>query len=201
MTDVAQTAPPVIEPESPELHERNTWMGARLLVSSTVFLFLPFVFGYLYLASLNTAGHVAAGPPEGAAGLGDRGHAGGRRQRRARGVGPLRPRARQGRLFALARSRHSSSASPRWCCRRSSTHNCGFGPTDGGFASVFVGWTGLFALVVLGAMVWLEIIVASAFRNGSRAPGSSRADLDALGFYLTFVAGLGVFSFGFLYLI
>ena len=79
--------------------------------------------------------------------------------------------------------------------------NLGFGPSDGGFASVFVGWTGLFAVTVFGAMVWLEIIVASAFRNGSRAPGSSRADLDALGFYLTFLAGLGVLSFGFLYLI
>src|SRR5580704_5590873 len=56
MSDVAQTAPVVIEPEPSELQERHTWAGARLLVSSTVFLFLPFVFGYLYLASLNTSG-------------------------------------------------------------------------------------------------------------------------------------------------
>jgi cytochrome c oxidase subunit 3 len=76
-----------------------------------------------------------------------------------------------------------------------------FGPSDGGYASVFVGWTGFFAFVVLGAMVWLEIIVASSFRNGSAAAGSGRADLDAAGFYLTFLAGLGVVTFAFLYLV
>ena len=77
----------------------------------------------------------------------------------------------------------------------------GFGPSDGGYASVFVGWTGLFAVVVFGAMVWLEIIVASTFRNGSGAPGSGPADLEAVSFYLTFLAGLGAVTFAFLYLV
>ena len=75
-----------------------------------------------------------------------------------------------------------------------------FGPTDGGFASVFVGWTGLFALAVLLTMIWLEIIVASSFRNGSRAPRFDPADLSDFGFYLTFLAGLGAVTFAFLYL-
>jgi hypothetical protein len=66
---------------------------------------------------------------------------------------------------------------------------------------VFVAWTGLFAVTVLGAMVWLEMIVAAALRNGSGTPGASRADLDAVGFYLTFLAGLGAFTFSFLYLL
>ena len=45
------------------------------------------------------------------------------------------------------------------------------------------------------------MIVASAFRNGSHAPGSSAADLDDLGFYLTFLAGVGAVTFAFLYLV
>ena len=55
MSDIAQPHP-AIEPEPPALQERNIWVGARLLVSSTIFLFLPFFFGYLYLATLNTGG-------------------------------------------------------------------------------------------------------------------------------------------------
>ena len=201
MSDVAQTAPVLIEPEPPELQERNTWAGARLLVSSTVFLFLPFVFGYLYLASLNTSGlwrpdHLKAPlgwgtaimlAVVGSAGL----------------VAWARSELRSGKD---ASSRRLSLAAllvgiAAVVLQGIEYGRLGFGPTDGGFASVFVGWTGLFAVTVFGSMVWLEIIVASAFRNGSHAPGSSRADLDALGFYLTFLAGLGVFSFGFLYLI
>jgi len=76
-----------------------------------------------------------------------------------------------------------------------------FGPTDGGYASVFVGWTGLFALVVLLTMVWLEMILASSFRNGSSQPGSSEPDVEALSFYLVFLAGVGVVTFSFLYLV
>src|SRR6266496_3141050 len=57
MSEVPQSTWSEFEPEEPpEIQERNNWTGARLLVSSTAFLFLPFVFGYLYLASLNTSG-------------------------------------------------------------------------------------------------------------------------------------------------
>src|SRR5271155_3174653 len=61
MSDAVQPPHLAIEPEPPELQERNTWVGARLLVSSTAFLFLPFVFGYLYLSSLNNS---ALGRPD-----------------------------------------------------------------------------------------------------------------------------------------
>src|SRR6516164_191593 len=54
MSDVAATHV-TIEPEPPELQERNLWVATRLLVSSTIFLFVPFVFAYVYLAALDTA--------------------------------------------------------------------------------------------------------------------------------------------------
>ena len=191
----------MVESEPLELQERNLWVGARLLVSSTVFLFLPFVLGYLYLASLNTANLWRPDHLTGPLGW---------------GLAVMLAVVVSAGLVAWARSdlNHGKDASARWLSllallvgiaalvlQAVEYSQLGFGPSDGGYASVFVGWTGLFAVVVLGAMVWLEIIVASAFRNGSSTPGSGPTDLDALGFYLTFLAGLGAVTFALLYLI
>src|SRR5574337_1105813 len=57
MSDVAQPHGAIeIEPEPAGTQDRNLWAGARLLVSATIFFFLPFVFAYIYLAALNTSG-------------------------------------------------------------------------------------------------------------------------------------------------
>lgn len=201
MSDAAQRD--WVEPhseESPEVQERNNWVGARLLVSSTVFLFLPFVFGYLYLASLNTSGLWRPNDLKAPIGW---------------GIAIMLAVAVSAGLVAWARSQPVSGreAASRWLLVAALVVGVAavllqaveytmldFGPTDGGFASIFVAWTGLFALVVLFTMVWLEIVVASTFRNGSRSPGSSPAEVSDLGFYLTFLAGLGAFTFAFLYL-
>ncbi len=196
MTD----APVAIEPEPSDLQERNLWVGSRLLVSSTVFLFLPFVFGYVYLASLNTANMWRPGHLAGPLGW---------------GLAVMLAVVASAGLVALARSdlARGRETNARWfavggllaglaavALQVVEYTQLSFGPSDGGFASVFLGWTGFFAVVVLGAMVWLEIIVASWFRNGSGSPGSAKADLGALGFYLTFLAGLGFVTFSILYL-
>ena len=41
----------------------------------------------------------------------------------------------------------------------------GFGPGDGGYASVYLGWTGFFSIFVLGVMLWLEALLASTRRT------------------------------------
>lgn len=201
MSGIAPSAYLEIEPEPPEQKERNLWAGSRLLVSSTVFLFLPFVFGYLYLASLNTAnlwrpGHLTA--PLGW------------------GIAVLLAVVASAGLVAWARSDLSRGmdSSSRWLSLAALVtglaalvlqaveySQLSFGPSDGGWASIFVSWTGFFAVVFLGAMVWLEITVATAFRNRSGVSSLERANLDALGFYLTFLAGLGAVTFTFLYLV
>jgi heme/copper-type cytochrome/quinol oxidase subunit 3 len=203
MSDAAQSTWVEIEPkpEPPEQKERNIWASARLLVSSTVFLFLPFVFGYLYLASLNTSGLWR--PNDLKAPLGW-------------GIAILLAVVISAGLVAWARSelRAGKDASSRWLSLAALLFGLvavvlqaieytqlDFGPMDGGWASVFVGWTGLFGLVVLFTMIWLEMIVASGFRNGNQALGSSQSDVDAIGFYLTFLAGLGALTFSFLYLL
>ena len=199
MSDAAQLVVE-IEPEPVELKQRNNWAGTRLLVSSTVFLFLPFLFAYLYLASLNTSGLWRPNHLEAPIGW---------------GIAVMLAVVVSAGIVAWARSdlERGLDSRSRWLSLVALVVGLAavvlqvieytrldFGPTDGGFASVFVGWTGLFAVVVLLTMVWLEMLVASAFRNGSHAPGSSPADLDDLGFYLTFLAGLGAVTFAFLYL-
>ncbi len=201
MSDLVHGSPVVIERGPPELQERNTWVGARLLVSSTVFLFLPFVFAYLYLASLNTSKLWKPAGVKGPIGWGlavlltlvaSAALLAWARAELARG------RERGSRYLALAALLVGLAAV---VLQGLEYANLGFGPADGGFASVFVGWSGLFAVTLLGALLWLEMVLAASFRNGSNAPGSSRSDLDAVGFYLAFLAGLGALTFTFLYLL
>ena len=56
-----------------------------------------------------------------------------------------------------------------------------FGPADGGYASVFFGWTGVQALFVVGVLYWLETMLATSIRyrkmlRGAPAPGEASGD-------------------------
>jgi hypothetical protein len=61
----------------------------------------------------------------------------------------------------------------------------GFGPTDGGYASVYLGWTGLYTIFVLCTLYWLETCLAVSYRyRGERygraevEPGDASGDVD-----------------------
>ena len=93
-----------------------------------------------------------------------------------------------------------------------------FGPADGGFASVYFGWTAFMFLFILGTLFWLETTLATSFRYarvefpGVPGPGQAsgdayragsdirdplslvRAELTALSFYWTFLAGIAVLT-------
>ena len=95
-----------------------------------------------------------------------------------------------------------------------------FGPSSGGYASVFVGWTGLYALFVLGGLFWLETLLATSFRYRGRsgiAPGEGAGDsyrrtddiedplalvlpgLEAFFFFWVMLAIIGVVTYILLY--
>ena len=98
-----------------------------------------------------------------------------------------------------------------------------FGPADGGFASVYFGWTAFLFLFVFCTLLWLEMSVAMSFRyrktDGPPPAGHAsgdphrlahdisdplslvRAELVGLSFYWTFLAGVAVVSWVILYLI
>jgi heme/copper-type cytochrome/quinol oxidase subunit 3 len=216
----------VVEGEPPEILARNLVSAGHMLSSATAFFFLAFLFAYFYLRSLNNAGmwkpkHVDASVAWGAAvtvcivlsvvltQLGLRDHrAGDRPAWRIKGTAAL--------AFGLAALVVQVLA---W------THEP-FGPADGGYASVYFGWTAFLFLFVLCTMFWLETVLATSWRyrgwqTGKNvvAPGKAsgdpyregqdirdpvvlvRAELVALSFYWTFLAGIAVLTWIVLYLI
>ena len=76
----------------------------------------------------------------------------------------------------------------------------GFGPTDGGYASVFVGWTGTFTIFLLGACYWLATAVAEG-RHRSAGPDLRPASVEAAGFVLLVLAAIELAAFILLYLV
>ena len=212
----------IVEGEPPELLGRNLNSAAHLLASATAFFFLAFVFAYFYLRSLNNAGqwlpkHVTPSQGYGAVvmaltvasavvlrwGLYDR-----RAERR--------PRWRvKGAVALVAGVAAVIVQVVEWTA-------LGFGPADGGYASVFFGWTAFQLLFTVGALFWVENVLATSVRYRNTAvppPGHASGDpdreahdiadplalvlpgLEAASFYWSFVAGLGVLAWIVLYLV
>ena len=213
---VPRVAPGVeIPPEPPDVGARALYIAARLLAGATTFFFLAFLFAYFYLRSLNEnhqwhPGHVKPDQGLGAAIVACvllsavlAFLAG--RQMRAESRGWVGP-ASGSLLLGLA-------AVALQCIEYTVQH---FGPTDGGYASVFCAWTAFYAIAVLGTMYWLETQVATELR-ARRVPGreldaETGADiadpdkliapgLEACAFFWSYLAGLGVIAYVVLYLI
>jgi heme/copper-type cytochrome/quinol oxidase subunit 3 len=227
MTELAQHGIDysVVEEEEPEVLSRNLVAAGYLLAGATAFFFLGFFFAYFYLRAVNNAGmwkpkHVDASITWGTVivacivasaillrfGLVD--HRAVRRSAwRIKGAAALALGIAALVLQVVGWTRQ------------------GFGPTEGGFASVYFGWTAFMFLFVLGTMLWLETTLATSLRYagvavpGTAAPGEAsgdrhrtahdirdplslvRAELVALSFYWTFLAGIAVVTWIVLYLI
>jgi heme/copper-type cytochrome/quinol oxidase subunit 3 len=69
----------------------------------------------------------------------------------------------------------------------------GFGPGDGGYASVYLGWTGLFTIFVFGAMVWLETLLVG--------PRRSAAELGAFSLVWTTLGVVEIAAFVLLFIV
>jgi heme/copper-type cytochrome/quinol oxidase subunit 3 len=185
--------------EPPEVQERNIWLGVRVMAGVTIMFFLAFVFAYFYLRSLNNAGRwqpPRVDPPQayGAVIVG---------------------------LFALsaaalAYADRAARSARTWlpvagialalgiagCVVQVVEYaNLGFGPLDGGYASVFLGWTLLFTVFVLIAMYWVEIVFATGLRHRRTADAYIPHGLDAASFYWTLLAVIGVIAWAILYLL
>jgi len=201
-----------IPPEPPEVGARTLYVASRLLAGATAFFFLAFVFAYFYLRALNQdhLWQTAKAKPD--QGLGA-----------AIVVCVVLSALASRRLAAGARSWLTTAVAGLvlglavvvlQCVEYSSQ---GFGPTRGGFASVFCAWTALYAISVLVTMYWLETHVATGLRarrsGGTRPdPGGEDADIAdpnrliqpgmaACSFYWSFLAGIGVLTYVILYLL
>jgi heme/copper-type cytochrome/quinol oxidase subunit 3 len=226
VSDVAHPATEysIVEGEPPELMGRNLNSAAHLLASATAFFFLAFVFAYFYLRSLNndhlwrpkhvdpslTLGTLVMALTVASAllvRLGVLDHRAARREQwRLKGTVAL-----AAGLIAIVLQ------FVEWV-------SAGFGPADGGYASVFIGWTAFNVLFVLATLFWLESLLATAYRyrqipSGSPAPGEASGDpgrpahdiadplslvrpgLESLSFYWAFLAGLGFLAWIVLYVV
>ena len=185
MSDLARPDTPysILERESPEILGANLRVGAHLLASATAFFFVPFLFAYFYLRSLDS--HSAFRPKHVAP---------------STTLGTLATAAiiAAAALVWLALADHRADRRPAWrrkgavallllaasvALQIAEWATQGFGPTDGPYASVYVGWTGMLSLFVLALAFWLETTLAISirFRNtpmGTTSPAGASGDRD-----------------------
>lgn len=185
--------------EPPEVQERNLWIGARVIAGTTIMFFLAFVFAYFYLRSLNNSGRWR---PEGVD-VPDRYGA----------LIVLLFAVSAGSLLyaaqAVRRNRNwlvavgvSLALGLAGCAVQIFEYwHLHFGPLDGGYASVFIGWTVFYAVFVLCTMYWVEILLAEGLRNRRATAAFVPLGLGDAAFYWALLAGIGVLSWAILYLL
>ncbi len=226
MSELAQhsTSYAVVEREPPEVMAQNLRVASRLWSSATVFFFFAFLFAYFYLRSLDeqhlwrpkhvdpsvVLGTLEAAAVVLAAGLlllAYRDHLADRLTHwRIKGVAAIA-------LIVAAIGLQIAEWSTQ-----------GFGPTNGGFASVYVGWTSFEILFLVGLFYWAETTLATSLRHRKEFPyqfavGEAagdphraspdiedplsvvRAQLEAVSFFAAVLAGIVVVSWIVLYLL
>jgi heme/copper-type cytochrome/quinol oxidase subunit 3 len=193
------TASPTIvdDIEQPDVLAHNIRVGSRIWAASQAFFFLAFFFAFLYLRALNTNGLWRGWPPHHPSPSMAFGLAilicvlaSAAVARGAVLVAPEMWRVTTWVALVLA-----LAAVGLQCAQFSSL---GFGPTDGAYASVFVGWSGLFALFLLGTSYWLATVIGDVTRAGS-LPDLRAAAVDGAGFVLLVLAGIEIAAFILLY--
>jgi heme/copper-type cytochrome/quinol oxidase subunit 3 len=183
--------------ESAEVHERNLRIGVRIIAGSTIMFFFSFAFAYFYLRSLDARGlwrPDGVDPPAAygvailvlfvlaAAAIGYA----------ARATRQRRPwKAPAGLALALGLV---------GCVVQAFEYaHLGFGPTSGGYASVFYGWTTLFVVFALSATYWVEALVAEGVRDRHYMGAEVPAGIEEAAFYWRLLAAIAVIAWVLLY--
>jgi heme/copper-type cytochrome/quinol oxidase subunit 3 len=200
MTTGAHTRPDYVL-EGVGVSERNLAIATRLGAAAQAFFFVAFLFAFFYLRALNTAGrwnlhHLHPSRAYGIAilvcVLGSAG-ATWLAAWSAREPNPMLWRLGIGAAILLA-----LAALGLQCAQYA---NLGFGPGDGSFPSVFVGWTGLIAVNILGVVYWLTTLLAETLRRGGRSLPLLRASAEAAGVYWGTLGLIEIAAFILLYVV
>lgn len=214
------------ETEPTEVLERNLSAAGYLLAGATAFFFLAFLFAFFYLRAIDA--HGVWRPPgiKPSIGWGTAIIAcwvASAVVTRIAGAHQAADRRSQWRLYGLAAF---ALALVGLVLQALAWAEQGFGPTDGPYASVYVGWTAFMALFVLGVLFWLETTLATSWRyrnepfgSAAVAPGHASGDphrtahdidnpvhlnvasVATLSFYWMFLAGIAVLTWIVLYLV
>jgi heme/copper-type cytochrome/quinol oxidase subunit 3 len=215
----------VIEGEAPEVLERNLSAAGYLLAGATAFFFLAFVFAFFYLHSIDQPSFWKPQGVDPSIGWGTSVVACivlsavllrlGLRDRIAERFSAWRIKGGGALLLGVVALALQALT---WAEQ-------GFGPADGAYASVYVGWTAFLFLFVLITLFWIETTLATSLRYAKTpipsepAPGEAsgdrgrtahdisdplslvRSELAPLSFYWTFLAGIAVITWVVLYLV
>ena len=144
----------IVEREPPEVMARNLRIAAHLWSSATAFFFAAFLFAYFYLRSLDSSSVWRPKHVDPSFTLGT--------------LAMLALVAAAGLLW-LGLVDHRGDRRPAWRVKGAvaivllvaavafqivewSTQ--GFGPTEGAYASVYLGWTGMFTFFLVGVAFW-----------------------------------------------
>jgi heme/copper-type cytochrome/quinol oxidase subunit 3 len=194
--------------EDPRLAAANLSVGVRLLVSAIVFVFMSFVFAFFYLKAVNSNGNwrpAHVNPSQGY------------------GIAILICVLGTTLCFELARRAGVQADSGTWRTGAAvalvlalaavvlgilQITATDFGVTGGGYASVFYGWNALWIAIWLGAVYWVETLLATGLR---RLPDPEMPDADPLELlrpsadacmvYLYTSSGVAIVTYVMLYLI
>jgi heme/copper-type cytochrome/quinol oxidase subunit 3 len=218
----------IVESEPPELLARNLRVAGYLWSTTTVFFFVGFLFAFFYLRSLNNADLwrpkgvdppvgfgtailvlILASVALGRLALRERRLAGDvMPANQARLLGPRdQARLRAWRLRGSIALGLGLAAVVLQCVEWATM---GFGPASGGYASVFVGWTGLLALLATSLRYRRATTVAAGEAAGDPyRTGHDIEDplalvlpsLEAFSIFWAVVAGVEVVSYVLLYLV
>ena len=186
----------------------NLTIGVRLLCSATAFLFISFLFAFFYLRAVNSNG---LWRPKGVEPV------------QSWGIAVVVLMILAAVVFDVARRAVVSGTEPRW---RSASVTAlvlavlviaaqglewsaiSFKTWQGGWAAVFWGWTAVQLLFWLGAVYWVETLVAQTLRRPPASPregtaGSEvlRPSADSAIVYLYSMAFMGIIAYVLVYLV
>ena len=191
--------------ETAEVDARIATLGGYLAAAACAFFFVAFFFAFLYLRALNTNGLWGAGKPD------HHVHAA-----LTVGIVVLVCVLASVLLTRLALTELRAKARPLWrtaaavalvlglvavavqCWQYT---DLGFGPGDGAYASVYLGWTGFFTIFVFGAMLWLETLLVSGRREQSTNPVRLVADVGAFSLVWTMLGLVELAAFILLFVV
>jgi heme/copper-type cytochrome/quinol oxidase subunit 3 len=186
----------------------NLTIGVRLVCSATAFMFMSFLFAFFYLRAVNSNG---LWRPKGVAPV------------QSWGIAVTVLMIAAAVVFDLARRTVVDGNEPRWRSGAAAAlglavlvivaqglewATISFKTYQGGWAAVFWGWTTVQLLFWLGAIYWVETLVAQTFRHpaASAREGTAGAEVlrpsaDSAIVYLYSMAFIGVIAYILVYLV
>jgi heme/copper-type cytochrome/quinol oxidase subunit 3 len=200
MTSGAEVRPEYVV-EDVAIGARNAAIMARLGAAAQAFFFISFLFAFFYLRALNTAGRWNAHHLHPSRGYGVAIFVCVLASVAGMGVAAWASRAPNVLLWRLGLGASALLALAAIAIQAVQYVNLGFGPGEGSFASVFVGWTGLLAANFLAVAFWLTSLLTESLRSDGRSLALLRPSAEALALYWGVLGLIELVAFILLYFV